>query len=167
MDEVIDKFVGYLNYIGVESEDIVVVMLLRDINIIIIVIGIMKLGGVFFLIDISNLEERLNYFFEDSNVKVVIIIDEFKSKVVNENIIVFDINDEEMFKFGYELIEKIILLNCVYMIFILGLIGRLKIIVIEYKSLVNMCYYSVKFISVIENDICGIYLSFSFDVVMK
>ncbi len=48
LDEVTDKLAGYLNHIGVESEDIVAVMLPRDINIIITAIGIMKSGEHFF-----------------------------------------------------------------------------------------------------------------------
>ncbi|EQI38954.1 amino acid adenylation domain-containing protein [Clostridioides difficile] len=167
LDEVTDKLAGYLNHIGVESEDIVAVMLPRDINIIITAIGIMKSGGAFFPIDTSNPEERLNYLLEDSNAKVVITTDELKSKVVNENTIVLDINDEEMFKLGYELTEKITSSNCAYTISTSGSTGRPKTIAIEHKSLVNMCYYSVKSISATENDICGIYLSFSFDAVMK
>ncbi|MGO0862416.1 AMP-binding protein, partial [Clostridioides difficile] len=105
LDESTDRLAGYLNHIGVKSEDIVAVMLPRDINIIVTAIGIMKSGGAFFPIDTSNPEERLNYLLEDSNAKVVITTEELKCKVINENTIVIDINDEDIFKIRYDLTE--------------------------------------------------------------
>ncbi len=167
LDKLTDRLGGYLNYLGVHLEDIVAVMLPRSLNIVVAAISIMKAGATFFPIDINNPKERLEYLLEDSNAKIVITNDELKYKVRSINTIIVDIGSKEYNEKVYKLTEKLSPNNGAYTISTSGSTGRPKTMTIEHRSLVNMCYYSIESIEISEEDICGVYLSFSFDAVMK
>jgi amino acid adenylation domain-containing protein len=167
LDKLTDKLGGYLNHIGIHAEDIVAVMLPRNLNIVVAAISIMKAGGIFFPIDINNPKERIEYLLEDSNAKVVITSDELKYKVKTIDTTIVDIDSNCYLDRIYKLTETITPDNGVYTISTSGSTGRPKTMTIEHKSLINMCFHSIESIEITEEDICGVYLSFSFDAVMK
>jgi amino acid adenylation domain-containing protein len=163
---------GYLNHIGVKKEDVVAVMLPRNINFVIAAIATMKAGGSFFPIDINNPIERIEYLLEDSKAKVLIKEDNIKislreESIKDSNICVVDIEKDGFMDTDFPLTQEIKPENVAYTISTSGSTGRPKIISVEHRSLLNMCFYSIDQINITENDICGVYLSFSFDAVMK
>jgi amino acid adenylation domain-containing protein len=142
-------------------------MLPRNLNIVVAAISIMKAGGIFFPIDINNPKERIEYLLEDSTAKVVITSDELKYKVKTIDTTIVDIDSNCYLDRIYKLTETITPDNGVYTISTSGSTGRPKTMTIEHKSLINMCFHSIESIEITEEDICGVYLSFSFDAVMK
>lgn len=162
-----DKLGAYLNHIGVKLEDRVAVILPRNLNFVIAALSIVKAGASFFPIDTNNPKERMEYLLEDSNAKAVITTEDFFDKVSTIGASIIDIEDSSYLVTNYKFTEKILPDNSAYTISTSGSTGRPKMISIEHRSLINMCYYSNEYINVTEKDICGVYLSFSFDAVIK
>ncbi|MDR0879389.1 MAG: amino acid adenylation domain-containing protein [Clostridioides sp.] len=166
-DKITEKLAGYLNFIGAGIEDVVAVILPRNLSIVVSAISIMKAGCSFFPIDINNPKERMEYLIEDSKAKVVVTYDHLNSIVDFKGATIVDIDGMEFMDKYYPVISGPTPTSNAYTISTSGSTGRPKIIEVEHRSLVNMCYFSIDSINITEEDVCGVYLSFSFDAVMK
>lgn len=106
----------------------------------IVLLGILKLGVVYVLFDFIYLESWFWYILEDVGIEVLVMEENFKNLFVFENIEMICMNKD------YIVIEKeeIILCisgvigeNLVYVMYILGFIGNLKGVMIEYYLVIN------------------------------
>lgn len=167
LDMATERFAGYLNSIGVEREDTVASILPRNIGVAVAAIGVMKAGAAIFPIDITNPSERMGYLLEDSNAKFIITTKKLSKRIPKMNKKELYIENETMFNADYPITESVYPDNCAYRISTSGSTGRPKCMSIEHRSLVNMCMHAIDYIKADENDICGVYLSFSFDAVVK
>lgn len=170
VDKVTDKIAAYLNYMGIEDGDTVAVLQERTVNVVLAAISIMKAGAVFFPIDRANPDERLGYLLEDGDVKIILTCDSLFEKINNRygEYIVISMDDIKVMEKTYELpVHKIDCRQEAYRISTSGTTGRPKCISIRHESLLNMCHYSNDYINANQYDRCGVYLSFSFDAIMK
>lgn len=167
LDIVTERLAGYLNSIGIKREDTVAAILPRNIGVIIAVIGIMKSGASVFPIDISNPTLRMTYLLEDSGAKIILTSKKLVNKIPKMDKKMLFIENESIFNTDLPITEDVYPDNCAYRISTSGSTGRPKCISIEHRSLMNMCMYAIDYINADENDICGVYLSFSFDAVIK
>lgn len=167
LDIVTERFAGYLNSIGIKREDTVAVILPRNIGVIIAAISIMKAGAAVFPIDISNPSVRMSYLLEDSEAKVIITSKKLENQLPKTDKKLLFIENESMFNTDIPITEYVYPDNCAYRISTSGSTGRPKCMSIEHRSLMNMCMYAIDYINADKNDICGVYLSFSFDAAVK
>lgn len=169
LDEITDKIAGYLNHIGIRKGDTVAVLQERDKNVIISAISVLKAGAIFFPIDRTNPDERLGYLLEDGQTKLILTCDGQMLRIRERHpgYRVLDINNPDLLEHDYPITEKNDPRDEAYRISTSGTTGRPKCISVRHESLLNMCYYSNDYIDADENDRCGIYLSFSFDAIMK
>lgn len=169
MDEITDKIAGYLNHIGIGEGDTVAVLQQRNKNVVLSAIAALKAGAIFFPIDRTNPDERLGYLLEDGEAKIILtcksMLPRINKRFPEYN--VFNIENESLINHEYEITGKIYPENEAYRISTSGTTGRPKCISIRHNSLMNMCHYSIDYISANEKDRCGVYLSFSFDAIMK
>lgn len=167
LDIITERLAGYLNSIGIKREDTVASILPRNIGVIIAVIGIMKSGASVFPIDISNPTLRMTYLLEDSDAKLILTSKKLVKKIPNMDKKLLFIENESIFNTDLPITEDVYPDNCAYRISTSGSTGRPKCISIEHRSLMNMCMYAIDYINANEKDICGVYLSFSFDAAIK
>lgn len=167
LDIITERLAGYLNSIGIKREDTVASILPRNIGVIIAVIGIMKSGASVFPIDISNPTLRMTYLLEDSDAKLILTSKKLVKKIPNMDKQLLFIENESIFSTDLPITEDVYPDNCAYRISTSGSTGRPKCISIEHRSLMNMCMYAIDYINADENDVCGVYLSFSFDAAIK
>ena len=169
MDRITDKIAGYLNNIGIKKGDTVAVLQERDKNVVLSAISILKAGAIFFPIDKTNPDERLGYLLEDGQTKLILTCDSqiLRIRERHKGYRVLDINNVDLINHEYKITQKSEPGDEAYRISTSGTTGRPKCISVRHESLLNMCYYSNDYIDVDENDRCGIYLSFSFDAIMK
>lgn len=170
MDKISDKIAAYLNHIGIGKGDTVAVLQERTIYVALAAISIFKAGAVFFPIDRTNPDERLGYLLEDGDAKVILACDTLLDRI-NKKGWKYDVvsMDNDVVRNNTYVLEKkdIKPTDEAYRISTSGTTGRPKCISIRHESLMNMCYYSIDYIDATENDRCGVYLSFSFDAIMK
>ncbi|WP_101772818.1 amino acid adenylation domain-containing protein [Peptostreptococcus faecalis] len=174
MDRITDKIAAYLNHIGIGNNDTVAVMQMRNKNLVIAAISVLKAGAIFFPIDRVNPDERLRYLISDGEAKVVLTCESLIPRINKlcdryslSELEIIDVEDEFIKKNKYEITGKISPDQEAYRISTSGTTGRPKCISIRHESFMNMCYYSIDYISANENDRCGVYLSFSFDAIIK
>ncbi|MDY2794024.1 MAG: AMP-binding protein [Peptostreptococcus porci] len=170
MDEITDKIAAYLNHIGIGVGDTVAVLQERTIYVPLAAISVIKAGAVFFPIDRANPDERLGYLLEDGQAKVILTCDSLLERIKScgWKYDIVSMDDETVRNNDFELkINKYNPKGEAYRISTSGTTGRPKCISIRHESLMNMCYYSIDYIKATEKDKCGIYLSFSFDAIMK
>lgn len=169
MDVLTDKIAGYLNHIGIKEGDTVAVLQERNKYVVLSAIAIIKAGAIFFPIDRTNPNERLGYLLEDGEAKLILSCQSMSKRLQNGfsqyNTLMID--DPMIENTNYPITGRIDHKAEAYRISTSGTTGRPKCISIRHESLMNMCYYSIDYINATEKDRCGIYLSFSFDAIMK
>ena len=169
MDRITDKIAAYLNHIGIGEGDTVAVLQQRDKNVVLSAIATLKAGAIFFPIDRTNPDERLGYLLEDGEAKIILACKSMLPRINKRfpQYEVLSIENEDLLNHDFEITGKIHPENEAYRISTSGTTGRPKCISIRHDSLMNMCYYSIDYINANEKDRCGVYLSFSFDAIMK
>ncbi|MEG0249830.1 amino acid adenylation domain-containing protein [Peptostreptococcus sp.] len=169
MDELTDKVAAYLNHVGIGDGDTVAVLQQRNKHVVLSAISVLKAGAIFFPVDRTNPDERLGYLLEDGQAKVILtcksMLPRINKRFPEYNVL--SIENEDLINHNYEVTGRIYPENEAYRISTSGTTGRPKCISIRHDSLMNMCHYSIDYINANENDKCGVYLSFSFDAIMK
>ncbi|WAW14014.1 AMP-binding protein [Peptostreptococcus equinus] len=169
MDIITDKIASKLLEMGVEKGDTIAVIQGRNKNVVLAAISIIKIGAVFFPIDRTNPNERINYLLEDGRAKLILTAQYFTDRIEKgfpeyKYLCIDNLGYLESIK---EIYTKINPKDEAYRISTSGTSGRPKCISIRHESLMNMSYFSIDYINANEKDICGVYLSFSFDAIMK
>ncbi|MFH6996197.1 amino acid adenylation domain-containing protein, partial [Flavobacterium sp. FlaQc-48] len=159
----------YLKNTGkLESEDIVGVMMNRNIRSIVSMLGIMKSGACYLPIDKDYPSSRKSFIIEDANVKLLIIDSESLFEVMDYDTKIFSIDIE------FETISKEVTIldlnnsnvkssDLAYIIYTSGSTGNPKGVMIEHGSIVNTILSQINTFSVTEADSCLQFASHSFD----
>lgn len=173
MDEITDKIAGYLNHIGIKEGHTVAVLQQRNKYIVLAAVAIMKSGAIFFPIDRTNPDERLGYLLEDGETEIILSCKSMIKRLEN-GFSKYPYLTIEDFMEGGKYSDKVYPIkseynhkNEAYRISTSGTTGRPKVISIRHESFMNMCYFSIDYINATEKDRCGVYLSFSFDAIIK
>ncbi|MGX5439995.1 amino acid adenylation domain-containing protein [Bacillus thuringiensis] len=152
---------------GVQPDKIVGIMVDHSLEMIIGIMGILKSGAAYLPIDPEYPEERIKYMVEDSNTKLVLTQthlfeklhfanNECLTKITMDN---ETINNQERTNIegrnnGDDL---------AYIIYTSGSTGLPKGVLVEHRSLVNLCHWYVDFHEIKESDQITSYLKISFD----
>lgn len=169
VDELTDKVAGYFNHIGIGVGSTVAVLQVRTKNVVLAAISILKSGAIFFPIDRTNPDERVGYLLEDGEVDLVLTCRELGPRVKEKHskYKYLNLDHWDRIEKQYEISQKSGPKDIAYRISTSGTTGRPKCISIRQESLMNMCHFAIDYIGANENDVCGIYLSFSFDAIVK
>lgn len=171
LDNISSRIAAYLQSLGIKKGDTVAVLQERNVNVVLSAISILKAGAVFFPIDRTNPNKRIEYLLEDGNVKAILTNKSLIKRIKNKykaSIDVINLDDIEVRENNYKFLPvDINPEDEAYRISTSGTTGRPKCISIRHNSLMNMCHYSIDYINADKNDRCGVYLSFSFDAIMK
>lgn len=173
-DEFTDSFAVHLYNEGVRPGDTVAIMMDRTIYVPLALISVLKSGATFMPIDKTNPKQRIEYLMEDSDAKFILSCKSLYHTVreyEDKKIILIDEDKtiENLEKLDVSNIRKIKInpMSTAYKISTSGSTGRPKCMGITHLGFMNMCHYTVDYIDADENDVCGVYLSFSFDAAIK
>jgi amino acid adenylation domain-containing protein len=138
LNECSNQLAAYLIDKGVSKGDIVGLLLNRNIDIIIGILGILKSGGAYLPIDHKLPTERISYMLESSNAKLLLGHMEHL-EIFRDQIDIHDINsfDIKSFESSNLLIERHPS-DLVYCIFTSGSTGAPKGVLMEDRSIVNL-----------------------------
>ncbi|WP_367387265.1 amino acid adenylation domain-containing protein [Bacillus vallismortis] len=152
---------------GVQPETIVGIMADRSPEMIAGMIGILKSGAAYLPIDPDYPEERLKYLVKDSGTKLLLTEEHLIEKIPftdTMGISVIALDDDRLAK-----AEKTNVTvrnkpsDLAYVIYTSGSTGQPKGVLVEHKSLMNLCHWYVNFHEIHESDRITNYLKYSFD----
>ncbi len=164
LNERANSFAHYLSKQGVKKQDIIPVLLNRDINLIISMISIIKIGAIYLPISLENPKERIEYIIKDCESKIIVT-----NKINNMQ---FEgINPIYVEKFQYEKYsrENIKIKNnardIIYIIYTSGSTGKPKGVKITNKNLHNFINAFTQYFGGVSNkDSCLSSTNIGFDV---
>jgi amino acid adenylation domain-containing protein len=151
---------------GIQSNDIVGLIVERSIEMIIGIIAILKAGAAYLPVDLEYPVERKKYMLEDSSVKLVLT--NFDSEgdfdYIMEEIEIIDLRDENIYHGTIDNPEHINEeSDMLYLIYTSGSTGRPKGVVLQHINLVNLLLFSYEFTNLDFSTILQ-FTTISFDV---
>ncbi|MGX5686869.1 amino acid adenylation domain-containing protein, partial [Chryseobacterium cucumeris] len=153
LNEKANQIGSYLrNKYKIKADDFVGIKLNRSSNLIISILGILKSGAAYIPIDPAYPQDRIKYIENDSNIKL--LIDQKELEYISEEVR------------GYSKlnIEKINNSNdLAYVIYTSGTTGNPKGVLIEHKSLVNLCHWHINEFDVKECSKSTLFAGVGFD----
>ncbi|SHJ91538.1 amino acid adenylation domain-containing protein [Clostridium cavendishii DSM 21758] len=148
----------------ISSDDIIAIISERSINMIVGIIASLKAGAAYLPIDSEYPENRINYILKNSNAKAILIQEKFKEKV-NQEIFMYDLDDENLYKYKNDNLNKVSNgSNLAYVIYTSGTTGNPKGVMIEHNSIINYVLYAKEQYLNEENLYMPLYTSISFDL---
>lgn len=148
---------------GIKTEENVVLLAERSIDMIVGMYGIMKAGCVYIPVDPSYPTERIRYMLEDSQATAIITQTHLKEYYAKDHIVI-DLNNimiqnEECFNLNIEINEN----DLAYMIYTSGTTGQPKGVMVEHRGVWNLANYYQEYFKVTSNDRIIQFASLSFD----
>lgn len=143
---------------GIETEDVVGIMVKDAASRLISIIAVLKAGGTFLPLDEKHPDERISYMASDSNMKLLICDTEDYNKVnVSRISAKCDCKQES------NLNKKLDASNLSYIIYTSGTTGNPKGVMVEHKNVVNLCCWQSIYGSYSEHTIMVNNFNYIFD----
>ncbi len=160
-----NKLANYLLQNGILPNQLIGIHLERDINIIVSIIAIFKIGAAYLPLDPIYPSDRINYMIMDSGVQFIISNNSYSSNI-NSNSKIIDIDavlsDNKLSsKFDHK-IEKSIN-NIAYVIYTSGSTGKPKGTVVTQYNILRLFESCEKLFSFNNKDVWTLFHSYSFD----
>lgn len=146
-----NRFCNYLLDRQVMQGDIVAVKLDRSIDLLVVILGVMKAGAVYLPVDSSYPADRIDFILADSGSKLLVDdqqAEEFRQK-------------EQEYSAETELRSNAH--DLAYVVYTSGSTGEPKGVMIEHRSLSNLCHWHRESFSVSADDRAGLYAGVAFD----
>ena len=149
---------------GVVRDKIVGIMCERSFEMIIGILGIIKAGGAYMPISVTEPVNRINLLMEDSCIDLLVIQNKFSNKISfgGTTIILDDFKDIKEPHENLPIINKST--DLVYIIYTSGSTGLPKGVMIEHKSLINRLFWMQRAYPINEDDVILQKTPFNFDV---
>ena len=133
-----NQLANYLIENGVKKDEIVALMVNRSNEMMIGLLGILKSGGAYLPVDPDFPEERIRYMLENSEAKIIISEEEFKTKTSSLPIQFVDIKNDEIYrKDTKNPVKSSSPENLAYVIYTSGSTGKPKGIMVEHRNVLN------------------------------
>lgn len=166
LDEKANKLAHYLKTTyNLQPDELVGVLLDRSELLIVSVLAILKVGAAYVPIDTEYPNERKKYIIDDSKVKVIISDMNYIFDLENYagGVFAMDVQLDSLEDIHEAVINSSTAANLAYVIYTSGTTGMPKGVMIENRSLVNLCLWQIKDFVLDTNTIASVFSSFSFD----
>ncbi|MCX2812351.1 amino acid adenylation domain-containing protein, partial [Bacillus sp. ChL18] len=158
-----NAFARTLRSRGIQSEDIVGIMLERSIEMVAGILGILKSGAAYMPIDPKNPKDRIEYMLHDAQTKVLVSEKRFISDIKFEGIII-DAGNSETFKGDVSRLEQVNQPNdLAYVIYTSGTTGNPKGVMVEHHSLTQTMLFLKNDYQYSKNNIVLPIINYAFD----
>ena len=152
-----------LKELGIKKNDIVGIMMERSIDLLVAIIGVMKVGATYLPLDIVFPSERINYILKDSSCKVLLHNSELKDDICFYGKKV-DVRDISWSTIEYKLESGIEMDSTAYILYTSGSTGEPKGVPIDHSALTSFLEGIIKRIPFNENDRILAVTTVSFDI---
>ncbi|MBF4487702.1 condensation domain-containing protein, partial [Flavobacterium sp. CSZ] len=120
------------NNYNIQADDFIGIKLQRGSNLIVAILGVLKSGAAYIPIDPSYPKDRIDYIESDSNIKL--LIDQTEVELIYSEIGKYSKLNIEKINYSHDL---------AYAIYTSGTTGNPKGVLIEHKSLINLCHWHI------------------------
>ncbi|UCH92156.1 MAG: amino acid adenylation domain-containing protein [Candidatus Aminicenantes bacterium] len=149
---------------GIINGDIIGIMMKRSLEMIVAMLGVLKVGGAYLPIDPEYPHGRIQYILRDSNAKLLLIKEGLAKRIDSEmetisihlENSIYDVEPSQ-----WEAVSRAE--NIAYVIYTSGSTGRPKGVMVEHRSIVNTLFWRKNFYQFNEHDRVMQIPSFSFD----
>jgi tyrocidine synthetase III len=157
LDKESDKVACWLVSNGIEKGNVIALLLPRSVDAIVAMLGVVKAGACYLPIDTQNPVERINYYIEDSEAKLVITDseNEYKNNFIDIQTVLSDSSSVDL-----PLVKA---LDDAYMIYTSGSTGLPKGVKNRHESIVNSVLSQLEPHRMSEKDNFSQFSSYSFD----
>jgi len=163
LNERANSLANVLRKEGVKSEDIIGIVVEPSMEMMVGIMAVLKAGGAYLPIDPDYPKDRIKYMLEDSNAQVLLTQSKLTKKLEFEGKII-DLEDIKIYGENKDNLEIInTSTDLAYVIYTSGSTGKAKGVMIEHKSLVNLCTWHNHYYSVTSLDKASKYAGFGFD----
>jgi len=164
---------------GIESENIIAIMMERSLEMMIAIFAAVKSGGVYLPIDPHYPEERIDYILTDSKASIIITTDnviekkqKINAKVTKGELLLITCQDERTIETGAAGIRKADYIqesmsdpdDLIYIIYTSGSTGKPKGTMLQHGSLVNRLNWMQRYYPLETNDVILQKTTIAFDV---
>ncbi|MBL6449304.1 amino acid adenylation domain-containing protein [Fulvivirga sp. 29W222] len=148
---------------GIVSGDMVVISMQRSVDMIIGILGILKVGGVYVPVDQKYPDERVQYILKDTQAKIF-LTDQYREAVDEaDQIIIGELNLSEK-ETVWGNLTGVTPEDTAYVIYTSGTTGNPKGVMITHASLASRLEEEMKLLSFSRNDAACLSTNFVFDV---
>jgi amino acid adenylation domain-containing protein len=137
-----NRLAHYLRKQGIRPDEPVAICMMRGVDMVVALLGIMKAGGAYVGLDSAYPDKRLRYMIEDAGVRIVLTQQSLAGKLRSSGARLVCMDDEEQQARIAEESERnpkpvTLRENLVYVIYTSGSTGKPKGVGIEHRQLVN------------------------------
>ncbi len=145
LSQKVNQLARVLRNKGVDSDQIVGIMVEKSLKMVIGIMGILKAGGAYLPLDPMYPKERISYILKDSDIQIFLTQFQFCDQMEWDGEIV-DLEDERIYQ-GQPLIKNINHPNdLAYILYTSGSTGLPKGVMVEHQSVVNLVtWYKIKY----------------------
>jgi amino acid adenylation domain-containing protein len=133
---------------GVKPDTVVGIMSGRSLEMVIGILGILKAGGAYLAIDANYPQERIDYMLKDSNAEILLTAPDLSDRPLSMNAGGAHIHHPG---------------TLAYLIYTSGTTGRPRGILVEHRSLVNLCAWHNRYHGITARDRAAQYAGTGFD----
>ncbi len=160
-----DQLARHLVSLGVNSNELVAILLDRSINMMVALLGVLKAGGAYLPLDPEFPYERLEFMLEDAQVKTLLTQTNFLDNLPSCSAEIVCIDDYSTNpKFEDIINDQVNSENLAYIIYTSGSTGKPKGVQVTHKSVVNFLSSMTKKPGFNEEDILLAVTTLSFDI---
>ncbi len=158
-----NQLAHYLIHIGVKRSDFIALSLERGLELPVVLLGILKVGGIYVPLDPSYPQARLEYMLQDSKTQVLITNSSLANRFSNfpHTIIEIDKHGEEN-QPTYNPKSLVTAADGAYTIYTSGSTGRPKGVVVSHQNITNLVI-NTNYVLISENDRVAQASNISFD----
>ncbi|TCI85724.1 non-ribosomal peptide synthetase [Tenacibaculum sp. M341] len=151
---------------GIKAGDIVGVYLDRELDLIPILFGILKIGAAYLPLDVKHPQERIVSIIEDSELGMIITRNEYLSDTEETHITLVDLDRElsVIYEQSNEFKDKSTPEGMSYVIYTSGSTGKPKGVMIAHKSVVNLLLAMHRKYPIEQGDSYLLQTNYAFDV---
>ena len=164
LNEKVNQLAHLLRAEGVQSGDIVALMVERSFAMIIGILGIVKAGGAYLPVPPDNPPDRIDYMLKDGWVKVLLVQTKTASKIDFDGLMV---NLDNLDVYRGSTANPVVLnksRDLAYVIYTSGSTGKPKGVMIEHRSVVNRLHWMQQAYPIDERDVILQKTPYYFDV---
>lgn len=138
LDETSNQVANYLLANGCQKEDIVVIHLDKSIESIISILGVLKVGATYLVLETDYPNQRLNSIINDCKPSIIITSNEINLKISNSDNLILHFEDHKNYK---KLLSHSLSQNAdslAYLIYTSGSTGKPKGVKISHGNVINL-----------------------------
>ena len=137
LNEKANKLARFLLANGAKAGDAIAILLDKSIEMIISILGILKIGGTFLPIDVNYPNERIDYILKNSKSNILLTTDDYSKKYTK--IIILNVNDNNIKKLSQNNLNiNYDVNNVAYIMYTSGSTGNPKGVMVTNKNVVRL-----------------------------